>query len=276
MLKAFRYGLLIALAGCMLLVQPLMAAEGIKGNLVSVDWLEKNLKKPDVLVLDASATQNYTAKHIPGAVSVSFTEEESKSLGVKLSYGGGVDYFTDTENCPYAFQEMPVQEMTKLYRTWGISPDKKIVIYDQGGQFLATRLFFSLYYHGFPTRNLYILDGGLAKWQEEGLPVTKEITPLPKNGTFKITKVNDSIKVRLPEFLAASGDRVNNVLVEGLPHVWHFGEALNYDRPGHIPFAIMLSFTDFFKADKTYKSPEEIQKMLDYLGIRREQQVYTH
>ena len=46
MLKAFRYGLLIALAGCMLLVQPLMAAEGIKGNLVSVDWLEKNLKKP--------------------------------------------------------------------------------------------------------------------------------------------------------------------------------------------------------------------------------------
>jgi 3-mercaptopyruvate sulfurtransferase SseA len=38
----------------------------------------------------------------------------------------------------------------------------------------------------------------------------------------------------------------------------------------------MLSFTDFFNADKTYKSREDIQRMLDYLGIRREQQVYTH
>ncbi len=265
----------VVLAGCLLFAAPVMA-HGIKGNLVSIDWLEKNLKKPDVLVLDASVTQQYTAKHIPDAVSVSFTQEESKSQGVNLSYGGGVDYFTDTENCPYAFQEMPVNEMTKLYQSWGISPNKKIVIYDQGGQFLATRLFFSLYYHGFPTKNLYILDGGLSKWQEEGLPVTKEVTPAPKKGTFKITKVNENIKVQLPEFLAASGDRVNNVLVEGLPAVWHFGEALNYDRPGHIPFAIMLSFTDFFNPDKTYKSREEIQRMLTYLGIRPEQRVYTH
>ncbi|MBP7764549.1 MAG: hypothetical protein K4445_07630 [Deltaproteobacteria bacterium] len=275
MLKIMKPFLLAVLAVCLLFAAP-APAQGVKGNLVSVDWLEKNLKKPDVLVLDASATQHYTAKHIPGAVSVSFTKEESVSQGVNLSYGGGVDYFTDTENCPYAFQEMSIPEMTKLYRSWGVSPKKKIVIYDQGGQFLATRLFYSLYYHGFPVKNLYILDGGIAKWQEEGLPVTKEVTPLPNDGTFKVTKLNEDIKVRLPEFLTATGDRVNNAIVEGLPPVWHFGQALNYDRPGHVPFAIMLSFTDFFNADKTYKSREDIQRMLDYLGIRREQQVYTH
>jgi thiosulfate/3-mercaptopyruvate sulfurtransferase len=275
MLKILRYCFLFALASCFLFVQP-VTAQGIKGNLVSVDWLEKNMKKPDVLILDASTTQNYTAKHIPGAVSVSFTQDENTSLGVKLSYGGGVDYFTDTENCPYAFQELPVREMEKLFQSWGVSPKLKVVIYDQGGFFLATRLFFSLYYHGFPTKNLYILDGGLAKWQEEGLPITKEITPLPKKGSFKIKKLNENIKVRLPEFLAAAGDRVNNALVEGLGPSWHFGAALNYDRRGHVPFAIMLPSTDFYNADKTYKSREEIQKMLTYLGIRREQKVYTH
>lgn len=275
-MKVLRYGPLIALTGCLLLAQPLSAAQGIKGNLVSVDWLEKNLKKADVLVLDASPTQLYTAKHIPGAVSVSFTREEGTSQGVNLSYGAGVDLFTDMDNCPYAFQELPVADMEKLYRSWGVSAGKKIVIYDQGGAFLATRLFYSLYYHKFPTKNLFILDGGLAKWQEEGMPVTKDVTPAPRKGDFKIKGVNDSIKVKLPEFLAASGDRVNNVLLEGLPHVWHFGEALNYNKPGHIPFAIMLSFTDFFNADKTYKSPEEIQRMLTYLGIRPEQQIYTH
>lgn len=277
MLRVLRYCFLFALAVCFLFVQPAMA-QGIKGNLVSADWLEKNLKKPDVLVLDASPTQNYTAKHIPGAVSVSFTQEESKSLGVNLSYGGGVDYFTDTENCPYAFQEMPVREMEKLFQSWGVSPHRKVVIYDQGGFFLATRLFFSLYYHGFPTKNLYILDGGLAKWQEEGLAVTKEITPPPKKGSFKIKKLNKDIKAQLPEFLAAAGDPVKNALVEGLTPSWHFGEALNYDRRGHIPFAIMVNSTgtDFYNSDKTFKSREEIQKMLTYLGIRPEQKIYTH
>lgn len=274
MLKILKTCFLSVLAGCLLFAVPVMA-QGIKGNLVSVDWLEKNLKKPDVLVLDASPTQNYTANHIPGAVSVSFTQEESKSLGVNLSYGGGVDYFTDTENCPYAFQEMPVREMEKLFQSWGVSPNRKIVIYDQGIGMLATRLFYSLYYHGFPTKNLYILDGSITKWREEGLPVTKEITPAPKKGNFKISKLNKNIKATLPEILAATGDRVNNTVVEGLGPSWHFGEALNYDRRGHIPFAIMANFADFFNKDKTYKSREEIKKMLTYLGIRPEQQIYT-
>jgi thiosulfate/3-mercaptopyruvate sulfurtransferase len=265
----------MTVAAC-LLAAPAAAEQGVKGNLVSVDWLDKNLKKPDVLVLDASPTQNYTANHIPGAVSVSFKQEESVSLGANLSYGGGVDYFTDMQGYPYAFQELPVADMERLFQSWGISPNIKVVIYDQGGNFLATRLFYSLYYYGFPTKNLFILDGGLAKWQEEGLSVTKAVAAAPKKGSFKIKKLNEDIKVRLPEFLAAAGDPVRNVLVEGLGANWHFGEALNYDKRGHIPFAIMTPSVDFFNKDKTFKSREEIQKMLTYLGIRPEQRVYTH
>jgi len=275
MLKALKSYFLFALVGCLFFARPLLA-EGIKGNLVSVEWLNENLKKPDVLILDASSTQNYTANHIPGAVSVSFTQEENTSLGVNLSYGGGVDYFSEMVDIPYPFQEMPVSEMEKLFQSWGVSPDLKIVIYDQGSSPLATRLFYSLYYHGFPTEKLYILDGGLAKWQEKRMPVTKDITPAPKRGSFKITKLNEDIKARLPEFLTASGDRVNNALVEGLTPNWHFGELLSYSRPGHIPFAIMTPSTDFFNPDKTYKSPQEIKKMLTYLGIKPEQQIYTH
>ncbi len=275
MLKRLKNCFLFGIVALFFMVQPLIAQE-IKGNLITVDWLLKNMKRPDVIIFDASPTQNYVAKHIPGAVSVSFTQEESVSLGVNLSYGGGVDYFTDTENWPYPLQEMSKQKMEKLFQSWGISPQKKIVIYDQGGQFLATRLFYSLYYYGFPLKNLYILDGGLSKWQEEGFPVTKEITPPPKKGTFRITKLNENIKARLPEFLTATGDRINNAIVEGLTPNWHFGEALNYNKRGHIPFAIMLPFTDFFNADKTFKSREEIQKMLSYLGIRPEQTVYLH
>lgn len=250
MLKVLRHCILLAVAGCLLLAQPLMAAEGIKGNLVDVNWLEKNLKNADVLLLDMSPTQIYTAKHIPGAVSV--------------------DLYT------YGLQEMLVADMEQLYQSWGISSGKKIVMYDQGGTMGATRQFFSLYYYGFPAKDLLILDGGLFKWQEKGLPVTKDITPAPKRGSFTIKKLNEDVRVKLPEFLTASGDPVNNVLLEALGANWHFGEVLAFDRAGHIPYAILLPSADYYNPDKTFKSAEEIRGMLTYLGIGPKQQIYTH
>ena len=251
MLKVIRYGALLAVAGCLLLAQSLLAADGIKGNLVSVNWLEKNFKNSDVLILDGSPTQIYTTKHISGAVSV--------------------DIYTW-----YGLQEMPVADMEKLCQSWGISLGKKIVMYDQGGTMLATRLFYSLYYYGFPAKDLFILDGGLFKWQEAGLPVTKDMPPAPNKGSFTIKKVNEDVRVYLPEFLAASGDPVNNVLLEALGADRYFGEVAPFSRAGHVPHAVLLPSDDFFNPDKTFKSPEDIKSMLTYLGIRPEQPIYTY
>jgi len=251
MSKVLRDGFLLAVAGCLLLAQPLMAADGIVGNLVNVKWLEKNLKNADVLILDASPTQIYAAKHIPGAVSV--------------------DIYTW-----YGLQEMPVADMEKLCQSWGISPGKKIVMYDPGGTMLATRLFFSLYYYGFPAKELVILDGGLFKWQEAGLPVTKDTPPVPKKGSFKIKTLNEAVRVYLPEFLAASGDPVNNVLLEALGADWHFGQVAPFDRAGHVPHAVLLPSADFYNPDRTFKSSQDIRRMMTYLGIRPEQWIYTY
>jgi 3-mercaptopyruvate sulfurtransferase SseA len=251
MSKVLRYGILIAVAGCLLLAQPLMAADGIAGNLVNVKWLEKNLNNADVLILDASPTQIYAAKHIPGAVSV--------------------DIYTW-----YGLQEMPVADMEKLCQSWGISPGKKIVMYDPGGTMLATRLFFSLYYCGFPAKDLVILDGGLFKWQEAGLSVTKDTPPVPKKGSFKIKKLNEAVRVYLPEFLAASGDPVNDVLLEALGADWHFGQVAPFDRAGHIPNGILMPSADFYNPDRTFKSSQDIRTMMTYLGIRPEQRIYTY
>ena len=68
--------------------------------------------------------------------------------------------------------------------------------------------------------------------------------------------------MRLPEFLVASGDPANNALVEALEPGQHFGGAKFFDRAGHIPNAIMMPSADFYNADKTFKSPEEIRRML--------------
>jgi 3-mercaptopyruvate sulfurtransferase SseA len=175
----------------------------------------------------------------------------------------------------FGTEEAPPEQIERLFRSVGISPGKKIVMYDAGGTWFATRLFFSLDYFGFPTRDLFILDGGFSKWQAEGMPVTKEVAA-PGTGSFSVRRLNEDVRARLPEFVSASGDLSRNVLLEALDTDWHFGAQGFFGKPGHVPHAVSLPGPDFFNPDKTFKSPEEMKRMLDYFSIRPEQRVYSH
>jgi 3-mercaptopyruvate sulfurtransferase SseA len=206
-------------------------------------------KRDDLLVIDASPGK-LRGRSIPGAVNV--------------------DVFT------FGGRQLSAAEMEKLIQSWGVSSGKKIVLYDQGGTFFATSLFFDLYYHGVPAANLAVLDGGLAKWQAANGAVTKDATPAPKPGTFRVAKLREDVRVRLSAFLVASGDPANSALVEALEPGQHYGAAKFCDRAGHVPNAILSPVADYYNADKTFKSPEEIRRMLTYLGVKPEQQVYSH
>jgi thiosulfate/3-mercaptopyruvate sulfurtransferase len=239
---------LAALAAGLLHLLPAGAADR-SPHLVDVAWVEAHIGRNDVLVLDASPAKVFATQHLAGAVSA-----DLYSYGVR-----------DVSNA----------EMERRLQSWGVSRGRKIVIYDQGGSMMATRLFFDLYYHGFPAADLHILDGGLDRWKAAGKPVTADRAP-PPAGDFRITALNEDVRVRLPEFLNASGDPQRHALVEALEPTYHFGESKFFDRAGHVPNAIMLPSGDFYNADKTFKSPEEIRTMLAYLGIRPEQQVHTY
>lgn len=244
------FPLLVLLFVSVFATPAMYATEGVNGNLVTAQWLEKNYKNSDVVLIDASPAPMYMAKHLEGAINV--------------------------ELYSFAIRDKSPQEMDELYQSWGVTPGKKIVMYDQGGSFLATRVFFALYRDGYPVKDLLVLDGGFAKWQELGFPVTKDATPAPKPGTFTIRKRNEEALARLPEVLAASGDPANNALVEALGPDWHFGQVQAMSKAGHIPNSTLLPSEDFFNPDKTFKSPQEIRKMLAYVGVRPEQQIYSY
>ena len=98
----------------------------------------------------------------------------------------------------------------------------------------------------------------------------------PAERTSRITTLNEHARVKLPEFLTASGDPKNNAL----SRPWMPAGTL--ERPlsltGRVIFrtAIMFPSDDFYNADKTFKSADEIRRMLSYLGVKPEQQVYTY
>ncbi|HEX4333910.1 MAG TPA: rhodanese-like domain-containing protein [Usitatibacter sp.] len=248
MSKVFSQCLLALLAGPLCFFQTVAAAA--TGQLVTTQWLQQNLSRADLLIIDASPGKLHAAGHIPGAVSV--------------------DVFT------YGARDMTTAEKEKQVQSWGVDSTRQIVIYDQGGGYLAPSLLFDLYYHGFPRDRLAVLDGGLAKWRATGGAVTKEPTPKPAPGTFRLTKVEDEVRARLPEFLAASGDTTNSSVVEALSPGMHFGAEKFFDRAGHVPNAISTPTEDFFNDDKTFKSPEELRRMFAYLGVTPDRHVYSH
>jgi len=226
--------------------------EARSSRLVDVAWLQQN--RMEVLLLDASMTPQHRAAHIAGAVSADFYR--------------------------YSADETNPAAMAQRMQSWGISPGRKVVVYDQGGDWQAARLFHDLFVHGVPAQDLYLLDGGLTRWRALGGAVTQEATPAPARGSWQVSTRNSEgrsqERVRLAEFLQASGDPTRHVLVDALTPSYYYGQEKFFDRAGHVPGAVLMPSEDFFNADKTFKSADEIRRLLRYHGVRAEQTVHTH
>lgn len=230
-------------------VAPVSAlAAAADSMLVDVGWLKQH--RADVLLLDASLTSQHRTGHIAGAVS--------------------------TDMYRYGPDEPSRQAMVQRMQSWGISPGRKIVVYDQGGDWMAARLFHDLYVHGVPAQDLHLLDGGLAAWKAGGGEVSTTPAPAPLPGTWQLRPFRSEERVLLPEFLAASGDLQGHALVDALSPSYYYGQQRFFSRAGHVPGAVSLPSEDFFGVDQRFKSAEEIRRLLRYHGIRADQDVLAH
>lgn len=244
------FALLSALFSALLLVAaPARAAEAA-GRLVTAQWLKAALADGSVLLLDASPTPQHAAGHVPGAVSA--------------------DVFG------WAGRELAPAAMQQRLQRWGVSAGTRIVVMDQGGNYMAPRLFWDLYYLGLPLTQLHLLDGGLHAWKAAGGAVTTERTPPPAPGTYQVSALRESARVRLEEFLAASGKPQQHALVDALEPGYYHGQTKFFDRSGHVPNAMSMPSEEFFNADKTFKSPAEIRRMAAYRGVLPSMTVHAH
>ncbi len=226
------------------------SANGAPGRLVSVEWLQGQLSRADLMVLDASSPGAHRKQHIPGA----------QPAGL----------FT------FGPREVSAAQMESRLQRLGVNPGMHIVLVDEGGTYGATRLFWDLLQAGVPAERLHVLDGGMARWTARGGAVTDQATPPRPAGTVRAGTPAADTRVRLPEFLEATADPRANVLLEALEPEYFYGGASFFGRGGHVPHATLMPSDDFFNEDKTFKSPAEMQRMLDHLGVRREQQVLTY
>lgn len=176
------------------------AAAQRPGPLVDTEWLARHINDPGVVLLDVRAdTASFTQK--PGSASTSAAPGIAtcgpKKSGKTPEIAGHIPkarlWDWKTVRAKHTMDGMELDGMvpTKdafetLMRDLGVNNDSLVVIAADGSDTptltFATRAHWTLKYYGHD--NVALLDGGTAKWKNEGRPLTHEPTPASPKGNF--------------------------------------------------------------------------------------------
>lgn len=241
--------------------------------LVSTTWVSEHVDDPDLRIVECDEDAlYYEGGHISGAVKL--------------------DWYADL-NDPYVRDFISAQEFAQLMQRLGISPTTTIVLYGDTYNWWACYAYwiFALFGHA----SLKIMDGGRARWSEEGRPLTRK-KPVPDPTSYQLP--NDSAPVRIyrEDVLAHIGHPAprgqlllppDRCLIDVRSAKEYRGEQLytleytqNHTiRSGHIPGAINIPAILAVDTDTSrLKSRDELRQLYESHGVLPDQQiiVYCH
>lgn len=126
--------------------------------LVSTDWVAAHLQDPKVRIVESDEDLLlYDTGHLPGAVKL--------------------DWIDDL-NDPVVRDYVDAGRLQALLRSKGIDQDTTIVLYGDRNNWWACYAFWVLRLFGL--ERLRIMDGGRARWEQEGRPLTTERPQWPE------------------------------------------------------------------------------------------------
>ena len=198
-----------------------LAVEGgvapTRGALISTDELAARLAANTVTVVDLRSDLNaYLAEHLPGAVYLHYENLRVSGSGVPA----GV---------------LPQSAYAELWSRIGIRRDRPVVIYASGDAQNFNATFLAWLLAGFRQPEVYVLDGGYAKWAAEGKALTRLY---PEIATVKYSSDPYLLEVIEGEHVQHMLGQQGVVLVDVRPADQFAGTAGAQMRRGHIPGAV--------------------------------------
>jgi thiosulfate/3-mercaptopyruvate sulfurtransferase len=219
---------------------------------VSTEWLGEHLEDEKLMILDVQPNvHDYIQRHIPGAVYMNEGLLRVPLKGLPAQY-------------------VPPEALQAVVRRVGLKPDVPVVVYTGVGPFSGggngleqTMMAYSLVRFGHD--RVYVLDGGVDKWNAEGRALTK-VFPKVEASDFAV-QVRSGYVIAYEEFKAKK-DEDDVILLDARPSAVYEGQG-PWIKAGHIPGAINVPWTSFMDPDNTrlLKSDAEIQAVLDRHGI---------
>ncbi|MDP9071620.1 MAG: sulfurtransferase [Actinomycetota bacterium] len=214
-------------------------------RLVTTNWLAEHLEDPDVVVVESDEdVLLYETGHIPGAIKV--------------------DWHLDL-NDPVTRDYVDGEAFARLMSEKGIRRDSTVVFYgDNFNWWAAYALWvFTLFEHP----DVRLVNGGRAKWVEEGRPMTTDV-PTREPTEYPVVERKD------PPIRAFRDDVMKHVQAQGrLVDVRspgeYSGELLHMPdypqegalRGGHIPGAASVPWKRAANEDGTFKAADELREI---------------
>ncbi len=229
---------------------------------VSIDWLKANIDRDDLVILHVGPEDAFNEKHIPGAQLVLRNE-----------------YTFSSEDETQVYDLPAVESLKTFLESKGVDDGDTIIIY-VGTDWVSptTRLYFTLDYLGYSNKT-FLLDGGLALWENEGGELASEIAT-PKKGSFT-PNPNPDLVVPISFVKENLGNSSLNI-VDARSSGYYEGVQESMAGKGHIPGAKTIPFTSIVNdgpnGSYILKSKEELQGIFDEQGLKKDTPIvlYCH
>ncbi len=223
---------------------------------VSTDWLAQHINDENLMLLDVQPNvHDYIMGHFPGAVYL--------NEGLFRSAGNGL---------PAMY--VPPEAIQPVLSRAGLNENKPVLIYSGSGRYSRctrglgegleqTMMAYSLLRFGH--NKVYILNGGLEKWKEEGHELTK-LFPKWKPTDFKVQLRRDYF-VDYEEFKRLQ-EREDVIILDARPFD-SYKEGGLWMKKGHIPGALSLPWRSLMNEEnsKLLKSDDDLQQIVGKFNI---------
>jgi thiosulfate/3-mercaptopyruvate sulfurtransferase len=230
--------------------------------LVSTDWVAEHLHDPAIRLVESNEDPLlYASGHIPGAVQVDWTRDLNDPLRRDYLDRAGFE---------------------ALMSRNGIAQDTTVVFYGDKNNWWAAYAFwvFQLFGH----TNARIMDGGRAKWEKEGRPLTREVPQY--EATEYHAPERDDATIRAFREQVLEHVKAGAPLVDVRSPGEYSGEKLHMPdypqegalRGGHIPGAKSVPWARAVNPDDgTFKSADELRAIYEQeQGLSPEQDIIAY
>ncbi|WP_415378573.1 sulfurtransferase [Halosimplex sp. TS25] len=234
---------------------------------VSAEWVADRLD--EVRIVDVRDAWEFDGiGHVPGAVNVPFDSfradahaaEDEASDGGSDADGPSGDAGGDQGMLPGA------DVFADLLREAGITPDDRIVAYDDTHGVFAARFLVTAELYGHPRDRLHLLDGDFSAWRLDH-ETTSDVTEFEPSD-YAVDPPAETPLVDI-EAVAAAIEADDTVVVD-TREAWEYEE-------GHIPGAVRLDWRELVDDEtRGLKPREEIEAILDERGLTPDRRVVLY
>lgn len=209
------------------------------------------INQAGVVIIDCNPVDEFARTHITNALNI-YPGDLYRTTGV-----------ADILRSP--------EEIARILGTRGVSHTNTILLYDAGHQRFSGRMYWILRYLG--ARDVRIINGGLAEWQRNRLPVGR--TPRRATATTFQPTVNAALAADIQRVRRASTDG-SAVLLDVRSQGEFRGTEGSATRKGNIPGSINLPHTQVLNDNGTLKTADELRTIFTNAGITPNKEVIVY